>query len=58
MAVKESKEISYTKDQFLSSIRFTGVEKDIMSVVLDADGKFTEEQVTVAIQNFMNEGAK
>ena len=57
--MSEKKEVKkgYTKEQFMKSNRYTGVQKDILSIVL-GDGKYTHEQAQKLIDDFSKRKVK
>lgn len=48
---KSEKAAGYTKEQLLKSKRYTGVERDILNVIL-GDGRYTHEQTKKLIDDF------
>lgn len=51
--MSEKKEVKkgFTKEQFMKSDQYTGVQKDILSIVL-GDEKYTHNQAKKAIDDF------
>lgn len=53
---EKSKEIKvkqgYTKEQFLKSKRYKGVQKDVLNVILKDDERYTHKQVEKLISDF------
>lgn len=52
MAKKKVEETKYTKEQILKSNRFTGVQKDVLHVVLDDDEKYSLQEVESLMNSF------
>jgi|GEM_PF-1050431 len=51
-------ERTFSKAQFLASKRFSGVEKDILQVVLADGAGYTEALARQAVQSFIQRGVK
>ncbi len=49
---QEVKKTGFTKDQLLKSKQYAGVQRDIMSAVLDDNGRYTHNQVKKALDDF------
>lgn len=47
---------SYTKEQFMQSNQFTGVDKDIITIKLEDGKKYIVDDVKKAIESFKNKG--
>jgi hypothetical protein len=54
----EMEQSKFSVAQFLSSKQFTGVDKDIISVVLDDKKTYSIDEVKKAIDSFKNKGVK
>lgn len=52
MARTKDAAIGYTKDQFLSSKRWSGTDKDILSALLDDDKTYAPEDAQRIIDQF------
>ncbi|WP_200897654.1 hypothetical protein [Paenibacillus wulumuqiensis] len=48
---------SYRKEQFMQSTKFTQLEKDVLSGLLEEDKPYTIEQATSLLHQFMNKEA-
>ncbi|GIP10396.1 hypothetical protein J1TS5_25660 [Paenibacillus macerans] len=48
----------FFKDQILASKQFVGVDKDILSIVLEDDKEYTVEDARKAVETFKNKGVK
>ncbi|MGG4344924.1 hypothetical protein [Paenibacillus lautus] len=55
---KEDAEVvtSYTKEQFLQSKQFTGIDKDIIAIKLEDGKKYSVTEVKKVIETFKNKG--
>lgn len=49
---------TYTKQQFLSSKRFTPQQKDVLHALLEEGNAYSDAQVKKLIDDFMKKGAK
>lgn len=61
MSNKNTKDVAeaatrYTKEQFLQSKQFTGVDKDIITIKLENGKKYTVDDVKKVIETFKNKG--
>lgn len=45
-------EAGFTKSQLLKSKQYTGIQKDILSVVLDDEQRYTHDQAKRKIEEF------
>ncbi|WP_334072488.1 MULTISPECIES: hypothetical protein [Paenibacillus] len=52
------RERTFSKAQFLAARRFSGVEKDILQVVLEDGAAYTEAEAEQAVQSFIQRGVK
>lgn len=52
MKNKDSR-VAFSKEQFLGSKQFKGVERDILSVVLQNNELYTFEEANAAIQTYL-----
>ncbi|WP_017812822.1 MULTISPECIES: hypothetical protein [Paenibacillus] len=50
-------EVSYRKEQFMQSTKFTSLEKDVLSALLSENEQYTIEQATSMLHQFMNKEA-
>ncbi|MDQ0090181.1 hypothetical protein J2T12_003595 [Paenibacillus anaericanus] len=54
----EQVEVGYSREQFLTSQAFSGVEKDIISVILEEGLRYSKSDVQEEINKFKNRGVK
>ncbi|MCM3040747.1 hypothetical protein M3201_13670 [Paenibacillus motobuensis] len=52
------KAITFSKAQFLASQAYSGVQKDILSVVLKDGQRYTKAEAEVEINQFKHKGVK
>ncbi|MNP60851.1 hypothetical protein D3C76_1559740 [compost metagenome] len=51
-------EVSYLKDQYLASQAFSGIEKDMLVVILKDGRRYRKDEVQEEINQFKNRGVK
>ncbi|MNZ56788.1 hypothetical protein D3C78_747410 [compost metagenome] len=51
-------EPSFCKEQFLLSQSFSGIEKDLIAVILEDGQRYTKNEVREEINQFKNRGVK
>lgn len=56
--VEEVAADKFSKDQILASKQFAGVDKDILSIVLEGGKEYTVEDARKAVETFKNKGVK
>lgn len=45
-------EAVFTKEQFLASQQFTGIQKDVLAVALEDNESYTKEEATELLNNY------
>lgn len=56
--VEEVAADKFSKDQILASKQFKGVDKDILSIVLEDGKEYTVEDARKVVETFKNKGVK
>lgn len=56
--VEEVAADKFSKEQILASKQFVGVDKDILSIVLEDGKEYTVEDARKAVETFKNKGVK
>ncbi|NQX68063.1 hypothetical protein HQN90_18220 [Paenibacillus alba] len=49
----EVQEPFYTKEQFLASHKFSGIQKDMLQALIDDGKRYTEKEVVQIIHTFL-----
>ncbi|WP_197261534.1 hypothetical protein [Brevibacillus laterosporus] len=55
MAKEPRKPSAYLKAQIVQSKRYTPVEKDVITAILDDEKRYTHDEVAIIIQEFRGE---
>lgn len=58
MAKEKQEHEAYTKQQFISSRKYSAAKKDLLNALLEEGKTYTHEQVESAIKKYLEQEAK